>query len=72
MKLITVRQVADFINAKPSTIYAWAEQGLIPYFKLNGLLRFDEADILEWIINKKQEKVYNNSVGRKPRKGGQK
>lgn len=71
MKLLTVRQVADLINAKPSTIYAWAEQGIIPHCKLNGLLRFDESDLRGWIISKKEERVYNTAVGRKPRKGGQ-
>jgi excisionase family DNA binding protein len=71
MKLLTVKQVADLINAKPSTIYAWAEQGIIPFFKLNGLLRFSEADIFDWVISKKQKRVYNTLVGRKPKKGGQ-
>jgi len=71
MKLLTVKQVADLINAKPSTIYAWAEQGIIPNFKLNGLLRFSEADIFAWIINCKKTPVesYNKITSRSPRKG---
>ena len=49
MKLLNVKDVATIIQAKPSTIYAWAEQGTIPCFKLNGLLRFDLVEIEEWI-----------------------
>lgn len=47
--LLTVKEVAQMLKAKPSTVYGWAEQGIIPSFKLNGLLRFLEDDILAWI-----------------------
>jgi excisionase family DNA binding protein len=72
MKLLTVRQVADFINAKPSTIYSWAEQRMIPCFKLYGLLRFAEDDIQTWINNCKKvpAESYNTFAGKKPKKGG--
>jgi excisionase family DNA binding protein len=48
-KVLTVKQVADLIQARPSTIYSWAEQGLIPHLKINGLLRFAESDITAWL-----------------------
>ena len=38
---------------------AWAKQGLIPSFKLNGLLRFDQSEIEEWI---RQSKVSVSNV----------
>jgi excisionase family DNA binding protein len=44
MRLLTVKEVADLVKAKPSTIYQWAAQGIIASFKLNGLLRFEESD----------------------------
>lgn len=43
------------MRAKPSTIYAWAEQGIIPAIKINGLLRFDEKEIIAWIESLKKE-----------------
>ena len=49
VRLLTVKQVAELIQAKSSTVYSWAEQGLIPSFKVNGLLRFDETDVLAWL-----------------------
>ena len=69
MKLLTVKEVADFLKAKPSTIYSWAEQGLVPCFKLNGLLRFSESDILAWIeaFRKESGNSYN-IAGSRPRK----
>jgi len=71
MKLLTVKEVSEIISAKPSTIYAWAEQGLIPCFKLNGLLRFSETDLLTWIKSNQKRTVeaYNTLTGRRPGKG---
>jgi excisionase family DNA binding protein len=48
-QLLTTNQVAEFLNCKPSTVYAWAKRGEIPSIKLNGLLRFDSTDIEVWI-----------------------
>jgi len=70
MKLLTVKDIASILNAKPSTIYAWAEQGLMPSFKLNGLLRFDESEFRQWLESCKKQS-YTCDAGRRPRKGGQ-
>lgn len=49
MKLLTVKEVAEIIGAKSSTIYGWAEQKLMPAYKINGLLRFKQDEVFEWI-----------------------
>jgi len=69
IKLLTVKEVSEMLCAKPTTVYAWAEQGIIPHLKLNGLLRFLEDDIFHWIAL--QKKGYNSLIqARSPRKGG--
>jgi excisionase family DNA binding protein len=72
MKILTCKQVAEILQAKPSTVYAWAEQSLIPCFKINGLLRFDETEIMQWIKNCKEKGSWYNSPiqTRSPKKGG--
>ena len=68
MKLLKVNDICELLNARPSTIYQWAELGQIPCFKINGLLRFEEKEILEWIKSYKKEPhpEYNNrSAGRR-------
>ncbi len=54
MKLLTVKELAEILKSKPSTIYSWVEQGLVPYIKLNGLVRFNEQDILDWLNSAKK------------------
>ncbi len=55
MQILTVKEVAEMLKIKPSTVYGWAEQGIIPYFKIKGVLRFDESDILNWLKKFKKE-----------------
>ena len=73
MKLITIKEVSEFLNVKPSTLYQWAELGQIPCIKLNGALRFDIEDVLKWIksCKKNVESSYNPLIQiRSPKKGG--
>ena len=73
MKLIGIKEVAEILNVKPSTLYQWAELGQIPCFKLNGALRFDIEDVKRWVESCKKEMTssYNPLVQtRGPRKGG--
>ncbi len=48
-QLLTPKQVAELLNCKTSTIYAWAKTGKVPSFKLEGILRFDPAEIEHWV-----------------------
>ena len=73
MKLIGVKEVAEILKVKPSTLYQWSELGQIPCVKLNGALRFDIEDIMNWIKSCKKETAssYNPfTQARSPRKGG--
>ncbi len=73
MKLLTVQEVSEILQAKPKTVYQWAELGQIPCMKINGLLRFEESEVLAWILcfKKNNDSGYNPSTqARGPRKGG--
>jgi excisionase family DNA binding protein len=49
MSLLTVKQVCDWLNMKPSTLYLWAARGKIPCQKIHGLVRFDPDAIRRWL-----------------------
>ena len=49
MKIVTIKEVSEFLKVKQSTLYSWVNQKRIPSFKLNGLWRFDMEKIEEWI-----------------------
>lgn len=52
--LLTVKQVADFLQVKIKTVYSWAETGKIPSHKIGSCLRFDRNKILEATRNEFQ------------------
>ena len=73
MKLITIKDVSELLSVKSSTLYQWAELGQIPCVKINGALRFDIEDVLNWIrsCKKNVESSYNPLIQiRSPKKGG--
>lgn len=47
--LLTIKQVSEWLNIKPSTLYLWAAQGKIPCQKIHGLIRFDREKVLVWL-----------------------
>jgi excisionase family DNA binding protein len=72
MKLLTVKEVAELLGVRRSTLYQWAETDKIPCCKINGLLRFSQEEILSWIKACKREPNlrYNPPASRRPGKGG--
>ena len=52
-RLLTVDDLAAWLQVKPRTAYQWVHEGYIPVIKLGSLVRFDQASIIEWV--KKRE-----------------
>ena len=47
--LLNVKQVAQYLQLKPSTIYSWAQGGRIPAFKIGRTWRFRRTDLDAWL-----------------------
>lgn len=48
-RLLTIDDLAEWLQVKPRTIYQWVHEGYIPVIKLGALVRFDQASIAAWI-----------------------
>ncbi len=48
-KLLTVEEIADYLQVRPSTIYQWTHQGFIPHVKLGNRVRFRLSQVDRWI-----------------------
>ena len=64
MKLLTVKQVAEFLSVSRSLVYQLVERGDLPYVAVgtSKAYRFDLDDLEEYVRQRKQQKV-----GGKPR-----
>ncbi len=73
-RLLTVPDVAAMLNISPKTIYMWCDLRIIPFLRINGSIRFDLAEIQQWLLTCKKAPLsgYNQSktVTGSPRKGG--
>ena len=47
--LLTVKDLAEQLQIKPATLYAWASQQKIPSLKIHGVIRFERELIDEWL-----------------------
>jgi excisionase family DNA binding protein len=55
-RLLNIKELSQLLSVKEGTIYAWVHQDLIPYYKLNKLVRFRESEINEWLKKKQRRK----------------
>jgi excisionase family DNA binding protein len=61
--LLTVKALAQRLQIKPSTLYAWANQGKIPCRKIHGLVRFDLIEIDHWLSSFSPPKSVPPQIG---------
>ena len=54
-QLMTVPQLAGFLQVSNETIYRWSSEGRIPRIKLGGnMVRFDLDKVLKWLATMEQ------------------
>jgi excisionase family DNA binding protein len=61
-RLLKLREVSDFLQISPSTVYRLVEERKIPFIRVGGAIRFKPRNILEW-VERQQRGVLGNSVG---------
>ena len=48
-RLLTVNQVCEWLQVKPSTVYKWVHYGYIPHVKIGSLTRFHGEKVELWL-----------------------
>ena len=54
-KLLTIQQLSDLLQIKPSTVYKWVHYHYIPSVKLGASVRFKEKKIEEWLQKRERK-----------------
>lgn len=60
--LLNVKQVAEYLQLKESTIYSWAQDGKIPAIKIGRTWRFRRSDLDAWLERHLQEETDSNEA----------
>jgi excisionase family DNA binding protein len=66
MQIVTIKELSELLKVKPKTLYQWAELRQIPHVKMNGALRFEMDDIIEWLKSCKKRSGINYNPFTKP------
>ena len=48
-RLITIKEAASYLAVSVSTLYGWVWQRRIPFIKMGRALRFDRADLEQFV-----------------------
>jgi len=54
IEIMSVKEVAQFLNIDANIIYAKCAKGDIPFFKIGKGYRFKKADIHKWVQKQKE------------------
>ncbi len=68
-EIMTVKQVAEYLQMDEHTIYKLARTGLIPSLKIAGQWRFKKDVIDKWISEESLERLTENIKSSSRRKG---
>lgn len=55
--LMTVDDVAAYVNVPVNTVRSWIKTGAIPFLKAGQLVRFDPDEIQEWLRSREGAKA---------------
>ena len=51
-RLLTIDELSDKLQIGKSTIYRWVQCDFVPYFKIGGVLRFEETAVRRWLMKR--------------------
>jgi len=52
MLLLTIPQLADQLQVKTGTVYAWVSKKKVPFVKVHRAVRFNQAEIDKWLTKR--------------------
>jgi excisionase family DNA binding protein len=63
--LWSVDDVCQYLNIKKSTVYALAQSGSIPFYRLGRLIRFKPDDVQAWIEGRRSDNVDEDKTAKR-------
>jgi PTS system nitrogen regulatory IIA component len=60
--LMSVREIAEYLNVHISSIYMWSQKGQMPAIKMGSMWRYRRSDIDAWLSERRSPRVEPESV----------
>jgi excisionase family DNA binding protein len=69
-RYLSVLEAATYMGLSPKTIYAWAEKGGIPAYKVGRVWRFDKTELDHFVRGQMPDGLYNSAQCSGPERKG--
>jgi PTS system nitrogen regulatory IIA component len=63
-QLMSVKELAEYLNVNISTVYMWSQHGQIPAMKMGKMWRFRRSEIDAWLTERRSPAVERDTVAR--------
>ena len=57
-RLMSVHEMAEYLNMNISTIYMWSQKGQMPAMKMGKMWRYRRSDIEAWLNSRRSPQVF--------------
>jgi excisionase family DNA binding protein len=57
-KLLTVKELANYLGVNRFSVYRWVEQQKIPHRRVGALIRFDPREVEEFMARRPTGKIH--------------
>ncbi|MDD2424324.1 MAG: helix-turn-helix domain-containing protein [Candidatus Cloacimonetes bacterium] len=57
LKLLSINDLKEIFNISKTTVYRIVESRKIPFYKISGVIRFSEEDIINYLNENKIDKI---------------
>jgi excisionase family DNA binding protein len=57
VKFFTAKELSQYLNVKPKTIYSWVNKGEIPHYRIGKTIRFRKDEIEKWLEEKRKNEL---------------
>lgn len=57
-RLLTVKELANYLGVNPFTVYRWVEQKKIPHRRVDWLIRFDLREVEDFMKRRPTGKIH--------------
>jgi len=64
--LLSPKELAQILRISVPTAYQWARRGILPYYKLEGVVRFSRDDVLDFLQNRRKVGQKKVNMARNP------
>ena len=64
-RLMDIKKVAQYLHVNESTIYTWAQESMLPAFRVGRLWRFRRADLDAWLEANRNVESQTSDAGEK-------